>query len=166
MTDAAITPQKPTEWAPTPLQAHFLAVAIQSEGKPSITGLCAEADVDRTTFYQWLRDVPAFKAKWESLWVDLVNHAFTNVSKSMTLKAVSGDVAAARLVSDLKGVIKTRSEVSGPDGKPIETVTRELPIDLDLFTADERQQYLSLLSTLDARAREREAKNREAGSEG
>lgn len=74
--------------------------------------MCADAGVSRDTFYRWLKD-DGFRQAWESAWHGTVLRHLPGVVSAMVERAQSGDVAAARLIADMAGVIKQRVEQSG-----------------------------------------------------
>lgn len=68
-------------------------------------------------------------------WVDVM-------TKSIVEKAVSGDVPAYReLMDSAYGKVVEKSEISGPDGKPIETKT-EVTLQSDKDILDRYKQKL------------------------
>lgn len=143
--------QKVTAWLPSPLQVKFLTTAIESEGKPSISSLCEEAGVSRQTFYEWLKNDPDFKLKWEGLWQELLAGTFSTVVKSLVARAQGGDVAAVRLITELRGLTK-------PKGDSQSTINNQtnvyINLDFSKLSEDELRQYRShLLAVRDVQSR-------------
>ena len=55
--------KKPTPWQPSKQMLKAMEVAQNMEGRVTVTGLCQEAGVDRSTYYQWW-DKPEFCEWW------------------------------------------------------------------------------------------------------
>lgn len=104
-----------TDWRPTPKQRAVLDSASLSGIRRSITAVCDDAGVSRDAFYRWLNNDDAFREAWEQVWHGAIRRHLPGVVAAMIERAQSGDVAAARLVADLGGVIvsKSKTEQSG-----------------------------------------------------
>ena len=98
-----------------PQQRAILDTAMESGIGRNIVAICDEAGVPRSSFYRWLENDEAFREAWESLYHGAIRRHLPGVVVAMIERAQSGDVAAARLVADLGGVIvsKSKTEQSG-----------------------------------------------------
>jgi AcrR family transcriptional regulator len=104
--------QDGTPPALTPRQHAMLEAALNVGFLRSLTDICNEAGVPRRTFYNWLKD-DTFRAAWEGLWRQSVQRNLPGVMAAMVHRAMQGDVAAGRLLSELAGILKQQGEVSG-----------------------------------------------------
>lgn len=131
--------QKTTDWRPTAKQLDLLIAARKPGLKRSITAICDEAGVHRTRFYDWMRDDPDFKDAWVKIWQDMLDLHTGGLMAAMIQKGLAGNVGAARLVLEIKGLIKKRVEVTGNEGGPVQTLdlSKLTPAQLDvLITLD------------------------------
>ena len=102
-----------TDWRPTTKQRAVLEAASELGLRRSVVLVCNEAGVSRESFYKWLRDDEQFREAWEQVYHGAVRKHLPGVVAAMVERAQSGDVAAARLIADLSGVIKQKVEQSG-----------------------------------------------------
>lgn len=105
--------QKSTEWAPTPRQAKVLEAAQEAGLNRNISTICEEAGVNRTSFYRWLKEDTGFKAAWQDIWRSSITRHMPAVVAAQVRKAEEGDTNAAKLLSDLAGVLKQKVEHTG-----------------------------------------------------
>ena len=110
MTD---TVQNGTKWRPKPKQKAALEAAQKSGLDRSITAVCEDAKVPRTTFYRWLDNDPGFKLAWNEVWHAAIERHMPTIVSAMIAKARKGDTSAARLIAELAGVMKQVVEHSG-----------------------------------------------------
>jgi hypothetical protein len=75
----------------------FLNIYFKSLG--DITGSCKEADIDRSTFYEWIKRDEKFKQKIEEQEEINIDFAENCLKKAMK----SGDVRAIKLFLESKG---------------------------------------------------------------
>lgn len=94
-----------------PNQIAVLEAALEPGAKKDIRAICKSAGVDHATFYRWLNDDEVFSNAWANLWKDAIGRHLPGIVASMVDKAQSGDVAAARLLVDVAGIIIKRSTV-------------------------------------------------------
>ena len=107
-------------WTPTKEQAKLMEVALEAGLRCSLSAICKKASVSRRTFYNWLRDDLMFREAWNRLYQDAVSQHLPGVIAAMVFQAQRGNVSASRLIAEIAGVMRTRMEVSGVDGQPIE----------------------------------------------
>ena len=119
-------PQKSAEWEPTPKQAALLEVAQNPGLKRTVSAVCEEAGVDRSSFYSWIKD-PNFKAAWEESWHLAIKRQMSGVVAAQVNQALDGDTAAARFLADLAGMMKVKSEQSGAMTIRVEYVDVKMP---------------------------------------
>lgn len=104
----------PTTQQKATLTANQIAVlecALEPGTKRNIKAICSAAGVDRTRFYAWLKECPEFADAWANLWKDVISRHLPGIMASMVDKAQDGDVAAARLVVDVAGIIIRKSTI-------------------------------------------------------
>ena len=110
MTDAV---QNGTIWRPKPKQRAVLEAAQKAGIDRSITAVCEDAGVPRTTFYRWLDNDAGFGAAWNGVWHGAIERHMPTIVSAMIMKARKGDTAAARLIAELAGVMKQVVEHQG-----------------------------------------------------
>ncbi len=115
-----MAPQNGTEWVPTLKQKAVLRAAAEVGLERNISAVCKEAQVDRKSFYRWLKHAD-FRDAWEAVWHGAIRHHLPGVVAAQLDKALKGDTQAARLIADMGGVLKQKHELTGKDGGPIET---------------------------------------------
>lgn len=94
-----------------PNQIAVLEAALEPGAKKDIRAICKSAGIDHATFYRWLNDDEVFSNAWANLWKDAIGRHLPGIVASMVDKAQGGDVAAARLLVDVAGIIIKRSTV-------------------------------------------------------
>jgi hypothetical protein len=132
------TPDKATEWVPSPKQASVLKAAQESGLKRSITGVCRRAEVDPKTFYRWMKGDPGFRAAWADLWKSMADLHFPTAVSATIHKARAGDIPAVRLLAEMKGVLTKRVELTGKNGGPVRT------IDMTKLTVEQLDALIAL----------------------
>ena len=76
----------------TPEQLHFIECFIPL--RFNITNICAEVGISRTTYYDWLKDFPAFAKSMEALEMYLIDK-----SEEVLLQALdNGDAKTAQFI--------------------------------------------------------------------
>ena len=108
-----------TNWTPSPKQAGVLEAAQEVGLKRTITAIAEAGGVSRKSIYRWLDDDPGFADAWHSIWRGAISRHLPGVVSALIAKAQEGDVPAARLVADMAGVLKQRTQLSGPEGAPL-----------------------------------------------
>ena len=101
-----------TEKKLTPKMRKVLEAAQQAGTDRTITAVCEEAGVNRRTFYRWLEYRSDFAVAWDEVWHKTIARHLPGVVSALLAKAKKGDVSAARLIADMKGVIKQKHEVT------------------------------------------------------
>jgi len=109
-----------TEWKPKPRQRRLLEAAQEDGLNRSILAVCDDAGVARSTFYHWMSNEAGFAEAWDKVWRKAIKRYMPSIVAALVSKARKGDVAAARLVADLAGVLKQSVELTGVEGGPIE----------------------------------------------
>lgn len=104
-------PQNSSDWTPSPKQAAVLEAAQDAGLNRSISAICEAADVDRKSFYNWMKK-DEFKTAWEDIWIHSVRRHMPGVVAAVIAKAQDGDVPAARLIVDLAGVTRQRIDAA------------------------------------------------------
>ncbi len=112
--------QPRVKWSPTSQQDKLIDVTLDSGLRRSITAICKKANVPRRTFYNWLRDDKGFREYWNGLHLEMIAHHLPGVVSAQVYQALKGNVSAARLLAEIAGQLKTRMEVTGKDGAPLE----------------------------------------------
>lgn len=113
--------QKSTEWKPSPKQQAVLEAAHGQGVNRTISAVCQEAGVDRTSFYKWMREDPGFVKAWDAVWYGTVRRHLPGAIQALAQKAQEGDVPAIKLLTELAGVYRGRLEVESK-GVPISEV--------------------------------------------
>lgn len=103
----AKTEHSETNWMPNPQQAAVLDAARYGMHR-SIKAICTAANVPRGTYYRWLADDAQFADAWANLWRGSAQGAMPLVLAAMVREAVKGNVAAARLVSEIAEATRTQ----------------------------------------------------------
>ena len=102
----------------TPIKKSAFLEALRSSG--SVTQACAAAEIARCTPYAWRKDDREFAAEWDAAF-DIGMDA---LEAELIRRAFAGDTTAAIFL--LKGnkqhkyKDRVASEISGPDGKPVQ----------------------------------------------
>lgn len=91
----------------------LIEAALEAGLKRNITALCAEAGINRVSFYRWMNEDPVFREIWNGLWRDIVSRHFPTAVAAIIEKAQRGDVSASRLMAELLGVLKQQVETTG-----------------------------------------------------
>ena len=114
------SPKFDKSWKPTIRQLELLELAAQEPGlRRSISALCKKLALPRRTFYHWLED-PNFKQRWNTLHREMIAQHLPSVTSALIFQAQQGAISAARLIYEVAGELKTRLEVTGENGGPIE----------------------------------------------
>ena len=102
-------------WIPTPKQAAVMEAALKVGVRRTIVDICKDADVSRQSFYEWLREDDDFRDAWANLWKRAIERSLSPVIVAMAHKAANGDVAAARLIVDIAGIVSRKSSIEIKD---------------------------------------------------
>ena len=113
--------QKSTEWKPSPKQQAVLEAAHGQGVNRTISAVCQEAGVDRTSFYKWMREDPGFVKAWDAVWYGTVRRHLPGAIQALAQKAQEGDVPAIKLLTELAGIYRDRKELESK-GVPISEV--------------------------------------------
>lgn len=105
-----------TNTALTPKQRRVAEKLADPEFSGTVTALCQECNVPRTTFYRWMAN-PAFLQYMEGLIERYTDGALAEVWKSLVKACTQGSVPAMRLFFELKGRFKGEREA--PPDKPV-----------------------------------------------
>ena len=95
-----------------PKQRRLANLLVNPEEKRSISELCQEVKISRTTFYNWLNTEADFKNYLDFLIEGYTNSELANVWKATIKRAVNGDVQAQKLYFELKNKYKQEINVS------------------------------------------------------
>ena len=143
---------------PNARQIKMVELLINPEDRRPREVKCADVGVTRKTLWEWEQN-PEF-IKYKNAQLDKYTDAQLDEVWKAHLRAIkTGSVEAIKLYHQLKGnfVEKSKTELTGANGGPIETKTND-----DQFFANLRAQckdeaeYLKLLKTLHAAQEEKE----------
>ena len=79
----------------------------------TITELCGEIGVDRSTYYKYRRNNPKFREYVDDLIEKYTDSATAEVWRSLIKKCIAGDLNAIKLFFELKGKYKQQVQVDG-----------------------------------------------------
>lgn len=132
MTDVSEIAHNPTDWIPTPKQKKFLEAAREVTGKPTILNLCKKAGIQRSTFYDWLRNDDDFVKAWDALWVFSIDGAMPAIVEAQIAKATGSkrDTRAAQFLADLRGKMVKHVDITS-GGAPLKGYVAVTPDDWD-----------------------------------
>lgn len=121
-----------TEWQPTRRQKAFLDAAREATSKPTILNLCKVAGIQRSTFYDWLRNDPDFVKAWDALWVYSIDGAMPAIVEAQIAKATGSkrDTRAAQFLADLRGKMVKHVDITS-GGAPLKGYVAVSPEDWD-----------------------------------
>lgn len=92
---------KPT-WTPNAKQIKMMELFFDTDDTRTDTAKMAEIGVSRKTYYAWLKD-GRFLGYMNSLLDEYLGGEMPSIMVALAKKAKSGDLAAIRLVSDIRG---------------------------------------------------------------
>jgi len=116
-----ITLRKSTLEKLTEKQRVCAEAIANPEIENTITAACKHAGVDRSSYYNWMRDCPEFAEYLEYLIEKYTDGQLGPIYKSLCSKAVGGNVQAMKLYFEVKGRIKKEMDLNinppppGPD---------------------------------------------------
>jgi hypothetical protein len=120
-------PRKPTK------QAEAMALQMSHNKKALLEALekslnvvttaCKNVGVERTTFYRYLRDDPEFAGAVKALDNVALDFAESSLHKQIQAGVPSSTIFYLKTKGKERGYVE-RQEHSGPDGKPIQTESR------------------------------------------
>lgn len=99
----------------TPQQEQYIDFVasgqIDVEGrKISYEEFASAINIDRTTLYKWQKSIPEFWPKVARRASELIDRKVPKIIQAMYIKALRGDVAAAKLLLNQGGYLKTAPE--------------------------------------------------------
>ena len=101
---------KGDKWFPTKGQARVLRSGMKLGYDRTITDVCADANVNRATFYKWMTRDPGYKEAWRNLWKETTANYMPGAVAALGRKALTGDPAAIRLLAQLGQHLVEKSE--------------------------------------------------------
>lgn len=96
---------KPNNYRPTGKKLLVARMLANPEDQRSITDICKEVGVARTTFYDWIGD-NKFRAYVDELIDKYTDSELSRVWKALMRKIDKGDIQAIKLYFELKGMYK------------------------------------------------------------
>lgn len=85
---------------------------VDPDCKLTVTQMCKEVGISRTTFYNWQHDV-SFNAYVNFLIDSFTDSELATAWKELVAKMKSGSLEAIRMFFELKGVYKSQTPVGG-----------------------------------------------------
>lgn len=115
-------------WEPSHNQKAWMACAESMMPRMTIRTISQKTKIDPSTFHKWCKHDKNFNRWWNTLHKDIAVKHLAGATAALVRKANSGDVAAIRLLAEMAGAIGRdhRIEVSGPGGKPLQSVNAHL----------------------------------------
>jgi len=114
-------------WVPKLKQKNVVDLAQSVFPRMTIATLCRRAKIDPSTFHKWIKHDKCFARFWGTLHQSIAKNHMAGCVAALVRKAESGDVPAIRLMAELAGALgPNRVEISGPDGKPLQTMNAHL----------------------------------------
>jgi hypothetical protein len=101
---------------PTPEQAKLLKVALELDDVSNVKAICEAADIPRSTFYRWLKDIPEFKQRWVNRWRVFLDAEMPEIVDAQIKAAKNGETAAAQFIAKLGNYLTDKVDVSTEQG--------------------------------------------------
>lgn len=129
---------KLNKYSPTGKKLKMARMLADPDQKGSITELCAEVGVARTTFYDWIGD-DDFRGYVDSLIERYTDSELSRVWKALMRQIDKGDMQAIKLYFELKGKYKegvgkrdiySEEEVVDPLSQALSDLAKELESDV------------------------------------
>lgn len=116
------------QWEPSHNQKAWMACAESMMPRMTIKSISIKTKIDPSTFHKWFKADKNFARWWGTLHREISVKHLAGACAALVRKANSGDVPAIRLLAEMAGVIGRdhKIEVSGPGGKPLQTVNAHL----------------------------------------
>ena len=89
-----------------PKQKKLLRAAQTPGLNRTITALCEEVGINRTTFYNWMDKDEDFKKAWNEVWEWAIDQYMASVVAAQVKEAQDGSTPAAKYLADLSGKMK------------------------------------------------------------
>ena len=116
-----------SKWVPTNKMKLVVELALTVFPRMTIATICRRVKIDPSTFHKWIKSDKNFARFWGTLHKDIARHHVAGAVAALVRKANTGDVAAVRLLLETAGFLGNHKvEISGPGGKPLQTVNAHL----------------------------------------
>ena len=99
------------EWSPGVKQRKAAELLADPEWSGTITELCAQVGVDRTTYYKWI-DKPEFNEYVSTLIEKYMSGEYSRAWKALMRRVDTGDVQAIRLFFELQKRVNSAGAVT------------------------------------------------------
>ena len=100
------------KWKPRGKKKKLLEVAQIPGLNRTLTALCKEAGVSRTSFYNWVEKDEDFRSAWNTVWELAIDKYMPSVVAAQVKEAQDGSTPAAKYLSELSGKMKREIDVN------------------------------------------------------
>ena len=106
------------KWKPKPKQKKVLEAAQKPDFNRTITAICEEAEIQRQTFYTWIKKDEDFRKAWNEVWKWGIDRYMPGMVAAQVKKALQGDTYAVKYLSELSGRMIRNVDITS-EGKRI-----------------------------------------------